>query len=185
MRKNLILTQLSIIKKVNSNLIVCLTGEFKDNKNIKLYLRDVIQTYFQSISHFKCEFYIRPSLELILLSYASFNHVIKNTKPVYGILKASSHRFATYQIHHREKLRIKKSIYNHYFLYNSGLFSIMRIWINNTFIFVDNNFENVEEDAIKSAKIVIKNRNYLILAPYLKFNGIQISLNLDRMIMLK
>lgn len=43
--------------------------------------------------------------------------------------------------------------------------------IDNTLILVNNNFASIEEDAIKLAKILTKNRLYFTFAHFLKFNS--------------
>lgn len=48
---------------------------------------------------------------------------------------------------------------------------IVKIEINDTLILADENFANTKEEAIKSAKIMTKDREYLILIRHLKFNN--------------
>lgn len=52
-------------------------------------------------------------------------------------------------------------ILNLYHFFRSELLGIMEMHINNILILVNNNFTSIEEEAIKSAKIVIKNKEYL------------------------
>lgn len=84
-----------------------------------------MQAYIQSTSNFNPKFYIQLLLKLISVLGASFDHVIKDMKPLYGILKAGNYWFATYHIHYKEKLGIKESIYNLCHFYKTGLFGII------------------------------------------------------------
>lgn len=43
--------------------------------------------------------------------------------------------------------------------------------IDNTFILVNYNFPSIEKNAIKSAKIIIKDKKHLIFTYSLKFNS--------------
>jgi hypothetical protein len=52
--KILILTQSSIIQRVSQRLIICLNATL----SIKLYLRDIIQTYVQSRFNLNRDFYV-------------------------------------------------------------------------------------------------------------------------------
>ena len=106
-------------------------------------------------------------------------------KPLYGLLKAENHWFATYYIYHKEKLKMTKSIYNPCLFIRSKLLGIMEMQTNDTLILVDNNFASIKEEAIKSIKIMTKDRKYLILIYSLKFNGAQIKLDSNGIILTK
>lgn len=80
---------------------------------------------------------------------------------------------------------MRESIYNLCILYISGLFSIMGIQTDNTLILADHDFASVKENAITSAKIMIKNREYLTPTHPLNFNNVQIQSNSDRIILMK
>lgn len=126
---------------------------FKDNDNIKLYLRDVTQAYVQSTSELNRDFYIRPPPELILLLGTKANFIVKVMKPLYGVSEAGNHWFVTHHTHHKDKLVMKESIYDPCLLYSSGLASsIVGMQTDDTLILADNDFASIEEDAIKSAK---------------------------------
>jgi predicted PP-loop superfamily ATPase len=86
--KNLILTQSSTIQRVNQRLIVCLVAMFS---KMKLYLRDITQTYVQSTLSLNCDFYIRFSHELIILMRISSTHVLKIMKSLYDVLETDNH----------------------------------------------------------------------------------------------
>lgn len=106
-------------------------------------------------------------------------------KFLYVVFEASNHWFAINYTYHKNKLIIKQSTYDPCFFYSFCLLDIEEMQINNTLILVDNNFASTKEDAIKSTKIIFKNREHLILTYPLKFNDTQIKLNLNRMILTK
>lgn len=63
-----------------------------------------------------------------------------------------------------------KSIYNLCLFYKSSPLEIVKMQINDTLILVDNAFASNEEKTIKVAKLIIKDRKYLISAQPVKFN---------------
>lgn len=92
-------------------------------------------------------------------------------KSLYDIPEAGNYWFATYHTYHKDKLGIIESIYNHCLLYSSSLFDIVEMQTDGILILADNNFASTEEDAIRSAKLMTKNREYLTSTHPLKFNG--------------
>ena len=183
--KDLVLTQSPTIQRVSQRLIVCLAAMFQDNNNIKLYLRDVTQAYVQSTSNLNREFYIRPPPELISLLGASSDCVVKVMKPLYGVPEAGNHWFATYHTHHKENLGMEESTYDPCFLYRSGPFGIVGMQTDDTLILADNDFANKEEAEIKVAKIITKDREHLTSTQPLKFNGAQIKLDSEVIVLTK
>ena len=91
-------------------------------------------------------------------------------KLLYSIPEAGNHWFTTYYIYHKEKLGMTKSTYNPCFLFRSELLEIIGIQTDDSLILANNNFTCIEEEAIKSAKIMTKDRKYLTSAHPLKFN---------------
>ncbi len=183
--KDLVLTQSLTIQRVSQRLIICLTAMFQDNNNIKLYLRDITQAYVQSTSNLNREFYIRPPPKLILLLGALSDCVIKVMKPLYGVPEADNHWFATYHTHYKKKLGMEKSTYNPYFLYRSGPFGIVGIQTDDTLILANNDFASKEEVEIKARKIMTKDREHFTFIQPLKFNGAQIKLNSEGIVLTK
>ena len=106
-------------------------------------------------------------------------------KPLYGVLEAGNHWFATYHIHHKDKLGMKESTYDPCLFYSSGLFGIVGMQTDDILILADDDFASIEEDAIKSAKIMTKDRKYLTSAYSLKFNGAQIKLDSNGIVLTK
>lgn len=56
---------------------------------------------------------------------------------------------------------------------------------NNILILINNNFAGIKEDTIRLAKIIIKNKKYLILIYFLKFNSTYNKFNLNKIILIK
>ena len=106
-------------------------------------------------------------------------------KPFYGIPEAGNHWFVTYHTNYKEKLGMTKLIYDSCLLFRSEPLEIVEMQTNNTLILADNNFACTKEKAIKSAKIMIKDRKYLIPAHLLKFNDVQIKLDSKDIVLTK
>lgn len=58
----------------------------------------------------------------------------------------------------------------------------MGIQVNNILIFANNHFATTEKNAIRLAKIMIKDRKHFISTHFLKFNCAQIKLNSNRIV---
>ncbi len=104
--------------------------------------------------------------------------ILKMIKSLYDVSKADNHWFKTYHDHHTDKLDMIQFTYDSCLLYIFTLdqidMSIMNMQTDDTFILVDQSFAVVEEEAIHSAKIMIKAREQLISNNSLKFNDIKI-----------
>jgi hypothetical protein len=86
--KNLVLTQSSTIQRVSQRLIVCLIVVFS---KMNLYLRDITQTYVQSITSLNRDFFVRSSVELIKHLDIDTNSILKIVKSLYDVLEADNH----------------------------------------------------------------------------------------------
>ncbi len=86
--KNLVLTQSSTIQRVSQRLIVCLIVVFS---KMNLYLRDIIQTYVQSITSLNRDFFVRSSVELIKHLDVDSNSILKIVKSLYDVFEADNH----------------------------------------------------------------------------------------------
>lgn len=91
-------------------------------------------------------------------------------KLLYSVLESVNELFGTYPQYHNEKLIIIESISHLFFYNNSDLFSITKKKNNDLLILAHTCFASSKEDAIKLAKIIIKNREYLIFTYFPKFN---------------
>jgi hypothetical protein len=103
------LIQSSIIQRVSQRLIVCLIVVFS---NMNLYLRNIIQTYVQSITSLNRDFFVCSSVELIKHFDIVSNNILKMIKSLYDVFEINNHWFATYHAHHVNKLDMTQSIYD-------------------------------------------------------------------------
>lgn len=78
-----------------------------------------------------------------------------------------------------------KLTYHFWLFYRSGLLEIVEIYTNNILILTNNIFTSKKEEVIKNAKIIIKDYKYFISIQPMKFNIIEIKLNLNGIILTK
>lgn len=78
-----------------------------------------------------------------------------------------------------------ESTYNPCHFYRSGLLGIVGIQTNNILILADNNFASKEEKAVRNAKIMTKDWEYLTPTQPIKFNRAQIKLDLNGIVLTK
>ncbi len=86
--KNLVLTQSFTIQRVSQRLIVCLIAVFS---KMNLYLRNITQTYVQSVTSLNRDFFVRSSVELIKHLDVDSNSILKIVKSLYDVLEADNH----------------------------------------------------------------------------------------------
>jgi hypothetical protein len=184
--KNLMLTQSSIIQRINQRLIMCFIVVFL---NMNLYLRNIIQTYVQSITSLNRDFFVRSFVELIKHLDIASNSILKMIKSLYDVFEIDNHWFVTYYAHHINKLDMTQSIYDLCLLHTNmkiDTSSILQISLKNdhshtdmkivdmqiddTLILIDANFAIAEEKTIINAKIMIKSRDCFDSNSSLKFN---------------
>jgi hypothetical protein len=82
--KNLALIQSFIIQRINQRLIVSFIVIFS---KMDLYLRDIIQTYVQSITSLNRDFFVRSFVELIKHFDIVSNSIFKIIKSLYDFSK--------------------------------------------------------------------------------------------------
>jgi hypothetical protein len=86
--KDLVLTQSSTIQRISQRLIVCLIVVFSE---MNLYLRNITQTYVQSVTSLNRDFFVRSSVELIKHLDIDTNSILKIVKSLYDVLEADNH----------------------------------------------------------------------------------------------
>ncbi len=86
--KNLVLTQSSTIQRVSQRLIVCDIVVFS---KMNLYLRDIIQTYVQSITSLNRDFFVCSFVELIKHLDIDTNSILKIVKSLYDVFEADNY----------------------------------------------------------------------------------------------
>ncbi len=102
-------------------------------------------------------------------------------KPLYGIVEAGTHWWATYSKYYKEKLLMITFIFNPYFLITimGTLFRIIGIQTNNIIILGDNQFLALKEDKLVKINLIVKLKEKLNLIILLLFNRCILSLNKD------
>ncbi len=118
--KILMLIQSSIIQRISQRLIICLTATL----SMKLYLRDIIQTYVQSRFNLNRDFYVQSLFVLIKLIRIFSDCILKVIKFLYDVSKADNHWFKTYHDHHTDKLSMTSFTYNSCLLYILSIISL-------------------------------------------------------------
>ena len=98
-------------------------------------------------------------------------------KSLYGISEVENHWFAIYHKHHFDTLTMKKSTYDSCLLYSHESFDIVEMQTDDTLLLATDDFANKEKKAVKSTKILIKDRNCLIPINSIKFNDMKIQLH--------
>ena len=94
--KNQVLIQSLIIQRINQCLIVCITIVLEINSNdlnnlMKLFFRDVIQTYVQSILNLNRKFYVKSFHEFVSIMKASYDCIFKIMKSLYEVFKTNNY----------------------------------------------------------------------------------------------
>ncbi len=170
--KTFVLTQSSIIQRVSQRLIICLAIIL----SMKLYLRNIIQIYVQFRFNLNRDFYVQSLSKLIKLMRIFNDCILKMIKSLYDVSKADNHWFKTYHDHHIDKLDMIQLTYDSCLLYiiDYICIDIVSMQTDDTLILANQSFAVVQEEAIHSAKLMIKTREQLILNNSLKFNDIRI-----------
>lgn len=178
--KDLVLTQSPTIQRVSQRLVLALSAILRQEKSASLYLRDISQAYVQSETCLNRDFFVRPPRELQLKD----GLILKVIKPLYGVPEAGNHWFNTYHRYHVQKLQMKESTYDPCLLYtNTNGFGVVGLQTDDTLFLADNTFAASEETNLKKAKFMAKDREVLTCDTPIKFNGGQIRLENDSIVL--
>ena len=188
--KNQIFIQSSIIQRMSQRLVVCITVVFKINSNdlsnsMKLFLRNVIQIYVQSIFNLNREFYVKSFHEFVSIMKTSYDCIFKVMKSLYEIFETNHHWFFIYHKHHIEKLVMIKSTYDSCLFHSIELFDLIDFQTDDTLIFVSNDFVIKKNEVIKTINIMIKKRECFNTTNSIKFNDMKIELQKNETIIIK
>lgn len=107
---------------------------------------------------------------------ASFDCILRVVKPLYGVSDAGNHWFATYQRHLIDKLGMEQSTYDPCLLYKSDPLGIVGLQTDDALLLAENSFADAEDNALKHAKLMSNDRDYLKVDKPIKFNGVLIEL---------
>ena len=88
-------------------------------------------------------------------------------------------------MYHKELLAMIKSLYNSRLFFRSESLWIVTMQTNNTLILANNNLAIINEKAIKLTNIIIIYRKYFTFLYIIKFNGVQIKLDSNGIILTK
>lgn len=92
-------------------LLLCTSAPAVQKLEIKN--KDVDQVFCPAKSRLRINVYVRPNS---VLSYPK-NFLFKAIHPTYGLPESPLHWFSTYSSHHKEKLRMRPSVYDLCFIY--------------------------------------------------------------------
>jgi len=97
--------------------------------------------------------------------------ILKVVKPLYGVPEAGNHWFKTYYMHHLNELGMSQSTYNPCLLYRNKLFGVVGLQTDDTLFVGDAEFADEEQNNLKKAQFLAKDRDQLISDKPIKFNG--------------
>ena len=138
-KKNQIFIQSLIIQRMNQRLILCIVVMIESDL-IKLYFRNITQTYVQSIFVFNRNFYVKSFHEFVKIMKTSFDCILKMIKLLYEIFETNNHWFFIYHKHHIKRFVMIESIYDSYLFHCIELFVVINFQSDNILIFVSDDF---------------------------------------------
>ena len=188
--KNQVFTQSSIIQRMSQRLVVCITVVLEVNSNdsnnsTKLFFRNVIQTYVQSIFNLNREFYVKSFHKFVSIMKTSYNCIFKVMKSLYEMFETNNHWFFIYHKYHIKKFVIIESTYDSCLFHNIELFDLIDLQTDDTLIFVNNDFVIKKNEVIKTVNIMIKKRECFNTTNSIKFNDMKIELQKNKTIIIK
>ena len=183
-KKNQIFIQLSIIQRMNQRLILCIVVMIESD-SIKLYFRNITQTYVQSIFIFNRNFYVKSFHKFVKIMKTLFDCILKMMKLLYEIFETNNHWFFIYHKHHIERFVMIESIYDSCLFHCIELFVAINFQINDILIFVNDDFAIKKNEIIKTINIMFKQRECFIIINSIKFNDMKIKLSENETISMK
>lgn len=168
LEKDIVLTQSPTIQRVSQRLILCLAAMMPGKK---LYLRDISQAYVQSVTKLNRDFYILAPPELTTQLSIAQGSILKVVKPLYGVPEAGNHWFKTYHSHHLTELNMDQSTFDPCLLYSNKPFGIVGLQTDDTLFLGDIDFAAAEQNNLKKAQFLAKEREHLSVDKPIKFNG--------------
>ena len=188
--KNQVFIQSSIIQRMNQRLIVCIAVVLEVNSNdsnnsMKLFFRNVIQTYVQSIFNLNREFYVKSFHEFVSIMKTSYDCIFKVMKSLYEVFKTNNHWFFIYHKHHIEKFVMIESTYDSCLFHSIESFDLIDFQTDDTLIFVSNDFVIKKNEVIKTVNIMIKKRECFSTTNSIKFNDMKIEFQKNETIIIK
>ncbi|KAJ5743510.1 hypothetical protein N7533_010612 [Penicillium manginii] len=168
--KEMILTQSPTIQRASQRVIVALAPSLSE-RNIYLSIRDITQTYVQSITSLNR--LILAHLPKEIKSKFLEGTIMVVRKPLYSIPEAGTHWWATYHKHHRERLKMVTSTYDPCLLISTAkaVFGVIGIQTDDTLILGSDDFAKLKEKELVEAKFSAKPKDTLSPEDPLIFNS--------------
>jgi hypothetical protein len=170
--KDLVLTQSPTIQRVSQRIMLGITPMLlASGSGITLNIRDISQAYVQSTTTLNRDFYVQPPAELTEHMGIPSDSILQVVKPLYGVPEAGNHWFRTYHSHHVQELGMEQSTYDPCLLYSTDPFGVIGMQTDDTLILGSSEFVQKEQDKLKKAGFLAKEREQLLPGTKLKFNG--------------
>ena len=138
---------------MNQRLILCIVVMIESD-SIKLYFRNITQTYVQSIFIFNRNFYVKSFYKFIKIMKTSFDCILKMMKSLYEIFETNNHWFFIYHKHYIERFVMIELIYDSCLFHCIELFVVVDFQIDDILIFVNNDFAIKKNKIIKTINIM-------------------------------
>ncbi|CDF37987.1 unnamed protein product [Chondrus crispus] len=174
-----IATKSPTISRMGQRVAMATAAIFREHQS---YIRDISQAYLQSESPLERQIFLRPPKEMNL----GADVVLCVLKPLYGVPESRLHWFVTYWTHHRERLSMKSTTGDPCLLYRSGDMHAEGV----TALQVDDSFghgtvEFLKDEERESKRIKCKPRKILKIGETTSFNGCQITVERNRVHLLR
>lgn len=148
-----------------------------------LWLRDITQAYGQSATNLN-----RPILAQLPKQIKHLypeKTIMVVLKPLYGIVEAETHWWATYFKHHKEKLIMNTSTYDPCLLITARIenFGIVGMQTDDTLTLCDDKFSIVEENGLIKTRFAAKPKKKLNSDSQIIFNGCTLTQEADIVIL--
>lgn len=174
-----IATKSPTISRMGQRVAMATAAIFREHQS---YIRDISQAYLQSESPLERKIFLRPPKEMNL----GADVVLCVLKPLYGVPESGLHWFVTYWTHHRERLSMKSTTGDPCLLYRPGDMHAEGV----TALQVDDSFghgtvEFLKDEERESKRFKCKPRKILKIGETTSFNGCQITVERNRVHLLR
>ena len=136
-------------------MILCIVVMIESD-SIKLYFRNITQTYVQLIFIFNRNFYVKSLHEFVKIMKTSFDCILKIMKSLYEIFETNNHWFFIYHKHHTERFAMIESIYDSCLFHCIESFAVVDFQTDDILIFASDDFAIKKNEIIKTINIMFK-----------------------------
>jgi hypothetical protein len=176
--KHQVLTQSPTIQRASQRLILAVAamrmgkkGEKMHGKKFRLWLRDITQAYVQSKTNLIRRFFFWPTIELKKLMRMTISQIVEAIKPLYGVPESGNHWFNTYIKWLMEQLKLLMSTYDPCLLGSLEPFCILGLQTDDTLFLSDDQWTALEQECLKIAGFMAKEKQELTPEHDVNFNG--------------